>query len=124
MKSLELFKLDIEKYGLNYKSENLRLDYSYANGCGAKGGIPFPPTMWFVNIESACIIHDIEWQLAQNYQELLDANENFDNNLKLITDYESLNDATRWIRRMRISKYVTGVELKGTDSYALERGFI
>ena len=80
--------------------------------------------MWGINIESACIIHDIEWEKAKNYEELILANENFDNNLKLITDYESANDFTRGFRRLRIAKYVSAVELIGTEIYAKERGFV
>ncbi len=113
------------KYNLVYKYECLKMlaNISHANGCGAKGGIKFPDTMYFVNVSAACCIHDIEWELAEHYQDLLDANERFDNNLKSITDAESSNNLMTWLRRSRISKYVSGVELVGTDAYAEERGF-
>jgi len=126
MITFEQFIADIQHYKLNTivkNSEKLRVSFKYANGCGSKGGVHFPSTIWGVNIESACNIHDIEWQMAKNFSGLIKANENFDNNLKLICDKKS-NSFTAWFRRMRIAKYVSGVELVGTDSYAIERGFI
>lgn len=117
---------DISKYRLEtcLKPFQLRDGMQYANGCGAKGGTKFPDTMYFILVVAACIIHDIEWELSESYKELLEANERFDNNLKKICDQESMNDVTRWLRRSRIQKYVSGVELYGTESYAIERGFI
>ena len=124
MKSLEEFLGDVFKYKLKTPSTHeLRTSYKYANGCGSKGGYKVPKTMWGVNIESACISHDIEWMLARDYEELKEANSNFARNLKRITDYESMNNFTRWIRRYRISSYTSGVALKGTPVYAKERGF-
>jgi len=116
---------DICTYKLKskYKSHELKKGIQYANGCGAKGGVKFPSTMGLVSIVAACIIHDIEWELAKCFQDLIDANERFDNNLKRITDNES-NVVTRWIRRQMISYYVSGVELVGTEAYAKERGFV
>jgi len=125
MKTFEQFLNDIEDYGLDLGTiKNLRTAFQYANGCGAKGGVKFPSTIWFVNIETACNIHDIMWELALSYNDLIIANEIFDNNLKLICDYESNNDITRWLRRQRLSKYVNGVEIHGTNAYAVIRGFL
>lgn len=116
------FVYDIEKYGLETKAYDI-VAFQYANGCGAKGGFKFPSMMYGVDIKTACNIHDIEWQLAECYADLLDANENFDNNLKKICDQESANNFMRWLRRLRIAKYVNGVEIHGTMAYAIERGF-
>lgn len=125
MKTFGEFAGDVEKYSLELKHpiRLYRLNFRHANGCGAKGGMKFPNTMWGVNIVAACIIHDIEWQLATNFKELVAANERFDNNLKRITDYNSSNSITTWLRRMRVAKYVIGVEIHGTRDYANERGF-
>jgi len=124
MITLKEFIDDVAKYDLDVsKIRNISVSFVYANGCGANGGFKFPGTMWFISIIAACIIHDIDWQLAKCYQDLLDANERFDNNLKKICDYESMNDLTRMLRRLRIAKYVSGVELYGTEPYAQERGF-
>ena len=126
--TLEEFQNDISKYKLEFSVarslEELYKGLPYSNGCGAKGGIKFPDTMYFISVCAACVIHDIEWKLSTSYKELLLSNENFDNNLKKITDFESMNDAMRWLRRLRVGKYVNGVELHGTDAYAIERGFI
>ena len=126
MMTFEKFMMDFILYDLKCTliddKMDLRTVFHYANGCGAKNGIKVPPTIWFANIEAACIIHDIEWQLSKNYNDLVFANENFDDNLKIICDKES-NSFTSWFRRMRIAKYVSAVELIGTANYADERGF-
>lgn len=116
---------NVNKYKLEscLKYHQLQRYFDESNGCGAKGGTKFPDTMWFVLVVWACIIHDLEWYLAVNYEELLAANERFDNNLKRITDKESLNEAMVWLRRKRIGKYITGVEREGTVVYAIEREF-
>ena len=125
MKSFEQVLYDMEKYDLKTTVtdvDRFRVLYDYANGCGAKGGVKFPKTMWGVNIESACILHDIEWVMAQNYFDLKKGNELFDDNLKKICDKES-NTLTIWLRRMRIAKYVSAVELVGLHNEAIKRGF-
>jgi len=125
MQSFEEFLRDVQKYKLDTTSiQSLKTAFKYTNGCGSKGGIHFPPTMWGVHIEVACNLHDIRWSNAENMKDLLIANEQFDNDLKTICDTESMNDFTRWMRRMRIAKYVSGVELVGTDNEAVKRGFI
>lgn len=95
---------------------------NYTNGCGAKGGMQFPGTMWFLSIVSACDIHDIDWTMATCTEDLIAANEVFDNNLKRIIDKDS-NFIMKRLRRMRAAKYVTEVELIGTRGEAIKRGF-
>ena len=122
MQAYSKFVTDIDKYDLSHIPVTYNQFTNMCNGCGSKGGFKFPSTMWLVNIEVACNIHDVDWSKAQCWSDLLKANERFDNNLKIICDDES-----NWfmipIRRQRIAKYVTGVELYGTVGYALERGF-
>lgn len=123
MKSLDEYISDQSKYQLNTQGlGTLIISFKYANGCGSKGNQKFLKTIWGVNIESTCIGHDIRWELAENYDDLIEANEIFDNDLKKICDQES-NWFTRPIRRMRIAKYISAVELYGTNSYAQKRGF-
>lgn len=122
MQTYEQFLENITKYKLVVTSRNIRRDYQYANGCGAKGGIKFPKTMWGLNIEPACIAHDIGWNSAKSLKDLQKENEIFDNNLKRIIDVES-NFLMVRLRRLRAAKYVTEVELLGTKAYAKERGF-
>ena len=124
VKSLEEFLGDVFKYKLDTHSTHLlREFFDCANGCGAKGGQKFPHTIYGVDIESACIGHDLDWRIAENYKEVLQGNERFDNNLKKICDPQS-NWFTRPLRRLRIAKFVSAVELYGTEEYANERGFI
>ena len=123
MKSLEFFLDDVFMYRLKVPSTHLlRISYKYANGCGAKGGVKFPRTMWGLDIESTCIGHDIVWQLAQSYKDLQEGNEDFDDNLKIIIDAES-NFIMKRLRRWRAAKYITEVELIGTPNEAEKRGF-
>ena len=127
MLTLDQFRNYIDTYHLEFtipmSISQVILEFPYANGCGAKGGTMFPATIWGINIEAACDIHDIEWKLSKSVKDLLFANENFDNNLKRICDPQS-NKLTRWLRRFRIAKYVSGVELIGTNAYAIKRGFM
>ena len=123
MKTIVQLVQDIEKYSLSAPSYSMIYDYhECANGCGAKNGLKFPKTMWFVNIEATCYIHDIRWELATCYQDLVEANEEFDDNLKRICDQES-NWFMKRVRRQRLAKYINEVELIGLPSYAKERGF-
>ena len=124
LKSLEEFLGDVFKYKLDtHTTAILREYFSCANGCGKSGGQKFPSTIYGVDIESACYNHDVDWAAATNYKEVLQGNERFDNNLKKICDPQS-NWFTRPLRRLRIAKFVSAVELYGTEEYANERGFI
>ena len=117
------FLSDVKKYSLSHNYISVIAFSRDCNGCGSKGGVHFPSTMWGVNIEAACNIHDFDWSEAESYTDLVKANERFDNNLKKICDEES-NSFTRWFRRMRVAKYVSGVELVGTSAFAREQGLI
>ena len=121
----ELFWSEINKYQYEsvLKYHQLKTGFAYANGCGAKGGINVPDTMYGVNVTDACNMHDIEWANAQCMADLLIANKHFDNNLKKKCDRNS-NWLTKRFRRVRIFEYVFMVKIFGTKSYARERGFI
>lgn len=125
MQTFDEFWDDVVTYTLETSLgfERLKIGFKYANGCGAKGGVKFPSTMYLIDISAACNIHDIEWKNSECYNDLIEANRRFNRNLKAITDKESGNMFTRWIRRMRVAKYVAGVELIGTRDYAIEREF-
>lgn len=127
MQPFDKFLNDYVKYKLkslkNLGGNDLRKHFvNHTNGCGAKGGLKFPSTMWGLNIDTACRIHDIDWALATCIKELLEGNEIFDDNLKRIIDYES-NFIMKRLRRMRAAKYVTEVELIGTYNEIEKRGF-
>lgn len=126
MKTIEQLQADTIRYCLHFSVAGslsaLLAGVKYANGCGAKNSIKVPKTMWGVDIESTCYIHDIEWQLAKSYKDLIAANKNFNKNLLLIIAYES-NPFMWLLRRSRVFWYVTMVKLFGTKAYARERGF-
>ena len=62
--------------------------------------------------------------MATCKQDVIDANGRFYRNLKKITDKESCCKLMAFLRRQRIAKYVSGVELIGTHSYLKQRGFV
>lgn len=94
------------------------------NGCGAKGGIDFPDTMWGVLVTAACNEHDVSWSKARSLTELVNANMRFRRNLEKIIDHESGNPFTQWLRLNRMSRYYRMVKLIGTPAEAKKRGFI
>lgn len=123
MQTLKKLISDIIKYKLDAGGiGDIQSKFIHANGCGSKGGYKFPSSFLGVYIESACSLHDMMWELAESYSDLVEANEIFDNNLKRISDAESIV-VMRWIRRQMISYYISGVELIGTPTEARNRNF-
>ena len=125
MMNLKEFLTQVAKYNLQFSmpTANIDKDYKYANGCGAKGGVKFPKTMWGLNIEAACQVHDIDWTNAKSLDDLILGTEMMLRNLKHIIDAESgfiMKRARRW----RAAKYITEIDLIGTPSEAVKRGFI
>ena len=126
MKSISDVIEDIHTYNIDTQDVtigDIQKYFPQANGCGAKNGIKVPKTIYLANIETACILHDIRWHLATDYDDLITANERFDDDLKRICDAESCCGFMKFIRRKRISTYVDAVELIGTYDYAKEQGF-
>lgn len=123
MQTLKKLISDIIKYKLDTGNiGDIRSKFIHANGCGSKGGYKFPSSFLRVYIESTCSLHDMMWELAESYDDLVEANEIFDNNLKRVCDAESMV-VMRWIRRQMISYYISGVELVGTPAEARKRNF-
>ncbi|MCU7836521.1 MAG: hypothetical protein KZQ83_14890 [gamma proteobacterium symbiont of Taylorina sp.] len=121
MKSLVEFLYDIEKYDLDVSDiKNLQVAYSYANGCGSSFKVP--TTMWGLNIESACILHDIRWTIAKCWADLVEANQKFKRDLKRIIKLASNWFMTR-LRYTRAFLYSSIVKVFGTRSYAKKRDF-
>lgn len=123
--TLKEFLTQIAKYDLKFAlaSSDPVYDYTYANGCGAKGGIKFPKTMYLLNIEACCQIHDIDWTNARSVDELVRGTNIMSANLKKIIDAKS-NWFMKRLRRWRASKYITEIELIGEPAEARNRGFI
>ena len=91
------------------------------NGCGAKGGVKFPDTMWGLNIVKGCNIHDWMWNYSKTEGDLIFSNAIFFYNLSAIIINES-NWITVVPRLSRAVKYYLGVVKGGTESYRVEQG--
>ena len=127
MQTFEAFIDQCAYYGLELIHTRSEYEEAFAcgdvNGCGAKGGIDVPDTMWGVYVGAPCNIHDVDWKLAKNYQDLVDANQRFRRNIEKVLDKESANAFTLWFRLNRMSRYYRMVKLVGTPLYAKERPY-
>ena len=90
------------------------------NGCGAKGGIDVPDTMYGLSVTRSCNIHDYMWYVATTLKELKEANKMFFKNMKA-----EIREGSWWLRGVRYArahKYYLAVKYFGTKGYAKERG--
>ena len=125
MQTFEQFWEDVSNYRLEVKYNFIKIQETFkeANGCGSKGGLSFPSTFWGLSILSACTNHDIDWALAESYNELIASNHRFRRNMEKIIDKDSSNRFMIYIRLKRMNKYYSAVKLLGTKNYADERNF-
>lgn len=93
------------------------------NGCGAKGGIDVPDTIYGMSITTECNIHDTEWLNAKSYFDLVDSNQRLRRNIEKRIDKYSANRFMVFLRMKRLHKYYDAVKLIGTPSFAKEKGF-
>lgn len=93
------------------------------NGCGAKGGIDVPDNLLGMSITTDCNIHDTEWLFAENYFDLVDANQRLRRNIEKKIGFYSANRFMIWLRMKILHHYYDAVKLIGTPSYAKEKGF-
>ena len=93
------------------------------NGCGSKSTSFIPDSIWGLSLTPLCHIHDIHYSLSTVPDDCDTANFLFlKNSVKYITS--NSHWLIGWFRRFRIAKYVSGVELVGTNAYAIKRGFM
>lgn len=125
MQTFNEFWEEVCKYNLEtaHPKQNIKVTFSCANGCGAKGGINFPNSFLWLSIETACNNHDIDWKLAENYENLVKANHRFRRNMEKIIDIDSANWLMKRIRYHFMNRYYTEVKMLGTRTYAKQRGF-
>ena len=86
------------------------------NGCGAKGGMNVPDTMYFLCVTQACNVHDWMWKEGKTFADFLFSNAVFIMNLViLITSYGS-----KWLAPLRLAratKYFLAVQTLGEENY-------
>jgi len=126
MMTFDEFWDDIIEYSLelNYKYHEYKSTFKQANGCGAKGSIKVPDHFLWLYITATCNIHDIEWHLAKNHDDLIKANQRWRRNMEKIIDQKSANWLMVRLRRRLAYRYYTEVKMIGTNSYAKDRGFL
>jgi hypothetical protein len=90
------------------------------NGCGSKGGISVPDTMWGLDISSCCQIHDWMFAEGKTYADFLFSNAVFIMNLT-ITIVSLSNKFLVPFRLARASKYFIAVQTLGSDAFWVEK---
>ena len=86
------------------------------NGCGAKGGIDFPDTMYGLVVSESCHIHDWMTAHGKTLGDFYFAGAIFILNLT-VTIVSNSNKLTNVLRLMRASKYFSAVMYKGLEHY-------
>jgi len=87
------------------------------NGCGAKGGIKFPDSMWGLDVKEACNIHDWMTKYGLTLMDFLFAAGMFIVNLTIIIWFGSSNKLTLTLRLMRATKYFVAVVVVGLNHF-------
>lgn len=90
------------------------------NGCGAKGGIKVPDTMWGLNIKECCKIHDWMFAEGKTYADFLFANAVFIMNLAIVIVSKS-NKFLAPLRLARATKYFIAVQTLGSDAFWVDK---
>ena len=88
------------------------------NGCGAKGGINVPDTMYGLCVTLACNIHDWMFKEGKTLGDFFFANAIFIMNLAVLIVSQS-----KWLapfRLARATEYFIAVQTLGEDSYWVE----
>lgn len=86
------------------------------NGCGAKGGVNVPDSMWGLYIGEACNIHDWMFNEGKSLADFYFSNAVFIMNLSIII----VCGGNAWLaplRLMRATKYFVAVQSLGEDAY-------
>lgn len=102
---------------LSYHQASCAAKRKVCNGCGAKGGIKVPDTMYGLDIKEACNIHDWMFKHGKTYADFLFANGIFQVNLTRIIVQQSANKFMIMLRLRRASKYFNAVAMLGQDAY-------
>jgi len=83
-----------------------------AHGCGPGKGWKesiIPDIIFGVNLNPACIIHDVEYRFGETEDDKQEADQNFLTNMLEINDQDSKFFFTKWLRRRIIFNYYVAV---------------
>jgi len=92
------------------------------NGCGSKGGIKVPSTMYGLDISEACNIHDFRYYLGETWDDKVFADKEFGTNLDSIILAETWFGWLKKLRMIRAREYVIAVKLWGDEAYREGKG--
>lgn len=87
------------------------------NGCGAKGGIPVPNTMYLLSIKEACQIHDFMYHSSMTTEDKVTSDLVFKHNLIAIIEEETWFYFVEKLRKVRAEEYYLVVALWGDGAY-------
>lgn len=87
------------------------------NGCGAKGGVNFPDTMYGLDISEACHVHDWMTEYGKTLMDFLFAAGMFIVNLTIIIWFGSSNKLLLTLRLFRATKYFVAVVVFGLEHF-------
>lgn len=90
------------------------------NGCGAKGGVKVPDTMWGLCIVIACHIHDWMFKEGKSLSDFYFANAVFIMNLAIIIT----SIGSKWLAPLRLAratKYFIAVQELGQDAFWVDK---
>lgn len=87
------------------------------NACGAKGGIKVPNTFWGLDISEACNIHDYMYFMGKTYNDKLEADRVFKNNLSRIIEARTSWNLLKRLRHRRKKTYVYVVSELGDTAF-------
>jgi len=87
------------------------------NGCGAKGGIPVPNTMYLLNIKEACQVHDFMYHSSMHKDDKVICDLVFKHNLFQIIEHETWFGFVEKLRKIIAEEYYLVVSIWGNDAY-------
>ena len=87
------------------------------NGCGSKGfgGWIVPNTLWGLNVEDCCDIHDYMYHIGKTIEDKEKADRVMLNNM--MRKIEAGSKWLRWVRRERAASYYYAVKLFGGNAF-------
>lgn len=89
------------------------------NGCGAKGGINVPDTLYGLSITDACNVHDWDYKHGKTLDDKLTADRFFFSNVLIIIESQTsfMGKLLKPLRRRRALKYYEAVTTFGNNAY-------